>query len=95
MQKWEYCYISGVKPTIEGLNSHYPKKRTFISQEPHVIKEELEKKPHSKEVFGVAEAIAKLGEDGWEMVGAVPGEDSIHGITLFFKRPKEKLVSVK
>lgn len=93
MKRWEYCYISGVTPTTDGFGSMYPKKRTFISKDPYLIKDELalDNKHHNEEVLGVAEAIAKLGEDGWEMVGAVCDSTSSDkfGTTLYFKRPKE------
>jgi len=93
MQRWEYCYISGVSPTRDGFNSEFPTKRTFISEEPYIIKEELwlDRKQHIEEVLGVAEAIALLGENGWEMVGAVCDSTppTKYGTTLYFKRPKE------
>jgi hypothetical protein len=38
----------------------------------------------------LAKAIARLGEDGWEMVGGGPFEfkQPMHGEALFFKRLK-------
>jgi hypothetical protein len=37
----------------------------------------------------VAKTIAKLGEDGWELVSATQDSNVPYEHVLFFKRPKE------
>jgi hypothetical protein len=69
------------------MKTSLPRIAIFSSKEPHLIKTELRKKNKDEEVLGVAEAIAKLGEDGWEMVSAVSPRYTPE--ILFFKRPKE------
>jgi hypothetical protein len=84
MQKWEYCVITGLVPWAEGVDSEdhlqyfgpgpteiYDFKNTIGRRRPEVI----------------AETIAQLGEQGWEMVGcAFAGHRGHH---LYFKRPIE------
>jgi hypothetical protein len=87
MQQWEYCYISGIR--INGsFETSYPRITRFSSKNPFIEKVELGKKPHNEEIFGVAESIAKLGEEGWEMVSAATLGSTVY-FTLFFKRLKE------
>jgi len=85
MQKWGYCYISGIKAGLH-FETSYPRIVSFDSTEPHVKVEELRKKPDHEEVFVVADAIARLGEEGWEMV-SVAAHGDYGNVTLFFKRP--------
>lgn len=83
MQKWEYCAITNIKAGgHQGLRGAYD---WFVlcefaqeGQNPVVTgnKKDSQKK--------LGSAIAKLGLDGWEMVGCV---DDQYGHIIYFKRP--------
>jgi hypothetical protein len=74
MQKWEYCAIIGMGVQGRDLHTNYPAIIYFTSKGRRIA----EIKGHGQEEQ-LAIAVAELGEQGWEMVGA-------HGM-IFFKRP--------
>jgi hypothetical protein len=83
--QWEYCAITGaaVSPALPrgSYTLTYFKSGGVI---PIPIEEA------ATERGALAKAIAKLGEDGWELVGEGPFEfkQTTHGEALFFKRLK-------
>jgi hypothetical protein len=83
--QWEYCAITGaaVSPALPrgSYTLTYFKTGGVI---PIPIEEA------ATERGALAKAIAKLGEDGWELVGEGPFEfkQTTHGEALFFKRLK-------
>ena len=82
MQKWEYCIITGVVPWSGGLDSE-DHLQYFGPDSPEItrFRSTAGKRPQI-----LAQTIARLGEDGWEMVGcAFAGHRGHH---LYFKRPK-------
>lgn len=78
MQKWEYCAVVGIGSITGSLVPSHPYTWHFTKIG---VRSTKIAKP---EVDGVAKAIAELGEQGWELVGAVSAEDR-H--ILYFKRP--------
>ena len=89
MQKWEYCYLEGVYlMSGRGFSAEYPIKRTFTTKPPYLIKEDLWDLQRSRKerIFGIAELIAKMGREGWELVSL--GREGSN--VMFFKRPIEE-----
>ena len=80
MQKWEYCAISGIGGA-RNLNTTEPGIWNFTMDG---IQDFAINRPEKNEV---AKEIAKLGEQGWEMVGT--GNTSVITHCIYFKRPKE------
>lgn len=79
MPKWEYCAVAGIARRTRELVAAYPVIWYFTAE--GCIKEEI----RGDERQGLAQAIAALGDDGWEMVSAATGMGS--GDTmLYFKR---------
>ena len=79
-QNWEYCAIVGIrrKTGMRSLGGRYPAIWYFrLGVEIVEIK--------GDEGAQLGKAIFQLGQDGWEMVGAVPEEADAY--TLYFKRP--------
>lgn len=98
MQKWEYLVISGVKVSSIGrFEGKYPRLTYFglsgITQEVDLGNSEASKRPQGfqkmREGGYLAYIIAKLGSEGWEMVGTGKGEDQngLGANCLYFKRP--------
>jgi len=87
MTRWEYCVISGIATGI-GLSTYYPYLIHFTPDGRGYASTHLEKTPSDSEIAVVAKTIAKLGENGWEMVSAVYNEGSMRTYSLYFKRPK-------
>ena len=81
MQKWDYCALSGVGNLSGNFATHYPGMWFFTALEGAKA---IEVSGRGEEVV-VARTIAKLGLDGWELVGVSPGYSG--WATLFFKRP--------
>jgi hypothetical protein len=91
MQKWEYCVIGPIKAAAAGgWLGYYP---VFFSFTTNITSDQmyaLRKENGVSEQAVLAREIAKLGEEGWEMVGCgsvSEGTPSHH--CLYFKRPKE------
>jgi hypothetical protein len=64
--KWEYCAVSKAGYTGSSRGGTY-----WISyfKEPGVEIVEIEEKVSEQQGASIARAIARLGEEGWEMVG--------------------------
>jgi len=100
MQKWEYCVITGVdNSSIGTFTGHYPRLSFLglrgISEEVDLGKNAAPKRPEGWEKVSeggyIAYTIAKLGSEGWEMVGTGTGS-STNGTgshCIYFKRPIE------
>jgi len=90
MQKWEYCAIAGVSKRGSGLYPRYPALIQFTLQGC------VERPIKGDEINLLAQTIAHLGEQGWEMVGTGAhslGSSLGSGTTetnhiIYFKRPK-------
>ena len=96
MQKWEYCAIVGIGASGNGttLTTRYPGVFNFTDKGSHIteIRDIFKDKKHPEieeetERRQVAKAIAKLGDEGWEMVGTGNTSEGSH--MIYFKRPKE------
>jgi len=82
MQKWEYCAITGISG---GGNLLFP-----VTNPSNAI---LVKFTGEKQEWGggvndhdhLAQIIARLGIEGWEMVGCGNIRENIHA--MYFKRP--------
>jgi len=83
MQKWEYCVVGQIENDGKW-KGHDPeliyltetgKKATYINKSGPI-----------DEAGMLAATVAKLGMEGWEMVGAVTTSVSQYH-TLYFKRP--------
>jgi hypothetical protein len=85
MSKWEYCAITGIYyDTKEGwLSAGFDKRSLMLFKEPNVFGEKIERGDPN----ALSTAIARLGEEGWEMVGCVPAARGDAHI-LYFKRAK-------
>jgi len=95
VQRWEYCAITGVfdegdsfgrrgKATIRYFNYSGVREETveFVS--------EIGKRNSSPVVDEtLSKTIAKLGNEGWEMVLKQPDFEKYAGNTFYFKRPKQ------
>jgi hypothetical protein len=86
MVKWEYCAITGIYyDTKEGwLSTGFDKRSLMSFREVAVYGEKIERSNPND----LSKAIARQGEEGWELVGCVPvarGDSHI----LYFKRPKD------
>ena len=81
MQKFEYCAVYQVTQMEGWLNSvGMAYKSDFTEQ--GATRQDLD---HHPDVL--AKVIAKLGNEGWEMVGT--GVVSQNSHTIYFKRPLE------
>ena len=81
MQKFEYCavyQITQMEGWLTTVGMAY--KADFTGQ--GATRQDLDHNPDA-----LAEVIAKLGDEGWEMVGT--GVVSEHYHAIYFKRPKE------
>jgi hypothetical protein len=81
--RWEYCSVSKAvsSPTRGGLY--------WITYFRDGGIQQVEVEEQATERGGPAKAIAKLGEEGWEMVGQGPLEIRQGGLNaIYFKRPK-------
>jgi hypothetical protein len=87
MQKWEHCCVGPIKES-SGWKGHYPKLSFF---EPDGLEEEsIKASGGSTEEDVLAATIARLGEEGWEMVGCgtLGSGQGINMHYLYFKRPQ-------
>ncbi len=81
MPKWEYCALSDVPSNPYGLFRVVPKLRHFTGE--GYTEQPLE---GGAKADCLARAIARLGEEGWELTGVVAMDDRSH--LLYFKRLK-------
>ena len=83
-QKWEYCALTKAAYAGAGKAGIY-----WISYFRDAGVQVVEIEDAATERNGPARGIAKLGEEGWEMVGQGQLEIRQRGIhALYFKRPK-------
>ena len=87
MKQWEYCLIRGLDMEEES----FEKRKSFFNP-PWLIKftttgQQVSKLSSSPDEF--AKTIAKLGEDGWEMVGSNTFGPGMQYHAIYFKRPKD------
>jgi hypothetical protein len=83
-QRWEYCALTKAVYVGSIRGGLY-----WISYFRDAGVEVLEVEDTALERNGPARAIARLGAEGWELVGEGPLEIRVHGVrALYFKRPK-------
>ena len=83
-QKWEYCALTKAAYVGSSRGGLY-----WISYFRDAGVEVVEVEDAALERNGPARAIAKLGAEGWELVGEGPLEIRAGGVrALYFKRPK-------
>ncbi len=81
MQQWEYCAVG---PVQSHSQPHYATVIRFTNEGRRLSKIQGTRDMDSAQVL--AQIIAQLGEEGWEMVGCGMISDERH--MLYFKRPK-------
>ena len=86
MTRWEYCAVSGIS-TGGHILTHYPYLIRFPPDGPEAT--HLKGTRDRKERDVVAQTIAELGENGWELVSAVYAGGDFGTYSLWFKRPKQ------
>lgn len=97
VQKWEYCAITddivirdqvfgvtGAAVIISyfGLNGRRQETVEYRPAQPSQSRQ-----PYKDEAL--AKAMAKLGEEGWEMVGVKVSGENGYSVNYLFKRPKQ------
>ena len=84
MQKWEYCVLEGLyyKSIYTPLACKYPKLLRLGNKGLELVTDFKNRAKGVNEIDAVAETIAQLGDEGWELTCAL-GDAS-----LWFKRPK-------
>ena len=83
-QRWEYCALSKAVYVGSIRGGLY-----WISYFRDAGVEVIEVEETALERSGPGRAIARLGAEGWELVGEGPLEIKVHGgRALYFKRPK-------
>ena len=85
MSQWEYCVITGISFGA-GFSTHYPHLICFTPDEDGWATTYFDKPRGESEVDRTARTIAKLGEEGWEMVGVACDDRGRQ--TVYFKRLK-------
>ena len=80
MQKWEYLVIGGIRSTF---NTYYPKAYRITEKGRELLTDFKNLPGGTAEEDAVAQYIARLGMEGWEMV-ATGGDQSYH--CIYFKR---------
>jgi len=94
MPKWEYCVLTGIKGS--NFYPHYPRLQRF-TLDGYGLEDMVDfgKRPKGlTELTAVAQAIARLGEDGWEMVSAGSRGRLDDTYCIYFKRPKPQIMEV-
>ena len=88
MQKWEYRVIAGVDHTKLGLINRDPCYIQLTTEGEKILmgSRDFKTQGGGNETKAMAQLIAQLGEEGWELVG-VASKDRSH--SLYFKRPKQ------
>lgn len=88
--KWEYCYIKGFAYRQTGFSPSSPRVAVVYV---HYLPEGSEEVEGPNEEAALGNALAKLGEDGWELTAIrtdlqlVDGDGKAASV-YFFKRPK-------
>jgi hypothetical protein len=82
MKNWDYCTVYQVSQ-MEGWITGFGMVRQGDFTEDGAVRQELVHSPDA-----LAQVIARLGKDGWEMVGCGNVGDAQHAI--YFKRPIEE-----
>jgi hypothetical protein len=83
VQKWEYCIITGIVPWSGGIDSE-DHLQYFGEGSPEITYFRHTRDARRPQIL--AQTIAQLGEEGWEMVGCAFA--GVRGHHLYFKRPK-------
>jgi hypothetical protein len=91
-QKWEYCAITGIKWLQKGFSLSAPHVPAAVVR---YFPNTLEEVEGANEEDALANAFARLGEDGWELTGIKLEINLNEGngkssATYFFKRPKRQ-----
>ena len=97
VQKWEYCAITGAGGAGSGFNYRGIATIRYLradgwKEETVEFVPDFERRNDYRihEKGALARAIAKLGDEGWEMVLKEPDIDKTTHIDIFyFKRPKQ------
>ena len=84
MKKWEYCTIAPIK-VVDGAYKDTQLARFTLEGVLNVPVVEVARTHNVEDAIAIT--IAKLGEDGWEMVGCGNLEQTMHAI--YFKRVKQ------
>ncbi len=79
MQKWEYCVVGPIRSNFTGVNPIH----ILITESGQESKRIFSEKGLS-EYDALAKVIAKLGNEGWDMVGCANAGIETH--LLYFKR---------
>jgi len=83
-QRWEYCALTKAAYVGSIRGGLY-----WISYFRDAGVEVVEVEDTALEGNGPARAIARLGAEGWELVGEGPLEIRVHGVrALYFRRPR-------
>ena len=84
MAKWEYCLVSGMTQVNPEFPAFY-----YLTNKGYQLADDFKKLPKGVlQKDAVAILIAKLGSEGWEMVGTGSArEGSSH--CIYFKRLQE------
>jgi hypothetical protein len=91
-QKWEYCYIKGFAYRQTGFSSSSPRVALAYVRYLPGGSDEIE---GANEEEALGNALARLGEDGWELTAIrtdlqlEDGDGKTHSV-YFFKRPKRQ-----
>lgn len=84
MQKWEYCVIHRYRVLADKFVD--TKLYRFTDKGMEVVRD-FQQLPEKARDNAVAQLIAQLGEEGWELAGAGNVAEAVHA--LYFKRIKE------
>ncbi len=84
MPRWEYCLITSLRVRAGTLDPGRPKLERLTPEGLREVR--ISSAPAPGRGDALARAIAELGEEGWELVGAVNTDAKVH--CLYFKRPK-------
>jgi hypothetical protein len=82
MQKWEYAVVEG----MQGEHTSNPRFHIFTEFGWESVDFSEDSPETAQPMNAVAQLIARLGEQGWEMVGTASTGQNAH--CLYFKRPK-------